>query len=143
MIICSNIFGGIHLRGHRAGVTSVKFSLHYPLLYSVSKDGDMRCWRAEDLECGGIYKGHRYPIWCMDESPVGMYLATGSKDLTARLWSLEKNFPLITYIGHTQDVEVRQSFSKFIVIFILILAIINPSNLCYDCALVCSFSPEW
>lgn len=66
----------------------------------------MRCWRAENLNCGAIYRGHRYPIWCMDESPVGMYAATGSKDLTARLWSLEKEFPLITYVGHTQDVEV-------------------------------------
>uniref|UniRef100_A0A1B0A4P0 WD_REPEATS_REGION domain-containing protein n=1 Tax=Glossina pallidipes TaxID=7398 RepID=A0A1B0A4P0_GLOPL len=49
--------------------------------------------------------GHRYPNWCLDESPAGMYVATGSKNLTARLWSLEKEFPLITYAGHTQDVE--------------------------------------
>lgn len=67
----------------------------------------MRCWRAENFNCSGIYRGHRYAIWCVDESPVGMYMATGSKDLTARLWSLENEFPLITYVGHTQDVEVN------------------------------------
>lgn len=80
--------------------------MHHPLLYSVSKDGNMRCWRPEDLGCIAVYKGHRYPIWCVDESPAGMYLATGSKDLTARLWSIEKEHPLVTFIGHTQDVEV-------------------------------------
>uniref|UniRef100_A0A1I8MTR5 Uncharacterized protein n=1 Tax=Musca domestica TaxID=7370 RepID=A0A1I8MTR5_MUSDO len=100
-----NAFGGVSLRGHGAGVTDVRFSHHYPLIYSVSKDNTMRCWRSENLQTAAIYRGHRYPIWCMDESPVGMYVATGSKDLTARLWSLERDFPLITYAGHTQDVE--------------------------------------
>lgn len=94
------------MRGHGAGITDIKFSNYYPLIYSSSKDSSMRCWRAENFNCSGIYRGHRYPIWCVDESPVGMYMATGSKDLTARLWSLENEFPLITYVGHTQDVEV-------------------------------------
>ncbi|XP_075147831.1 will decrease acetylation [Haematobia irritans] len=100
-----NSYGGVSLRGHGAGVTDVRFSQHYPIIYSVSKDRTMRCWKSENLQCAAIYRGHHYPIWCIDESPVGMYVATGSKDLTARLWSLEKEFPLITYAGHTQDVE--------------------------------------
>ncbi|XP_067629185.1 TAF5-like RNA polymerase II p300/CBP-associated factor-associated factor 65 kDa subunit 5L [Eurosta solidaginis] len=100
-----NEYGGILLRGHGAGITDVRFSAHYPLIYSASKDATIRSWRAENFGCTYIYRGHRYPVWCLDESPVGMYLATGSKDLTARLWSLERDFPLITYAGHTQDVE--------------------------------------
>lgn len=52
-------------------------------------------------------RGHNYPIWCLAESSTGVYLATGSRDLTARLWSTEREFPLQTYIGHTQDVDVR------------------------------------
>lgn len=95
-------------------MTDVRFSHHYPLIYSVSKDNTMRCWRSENLQTAAIYRGHRYPIWCMDESPVGMYVATGSKDLTARLWSLEREFPLITYAGHTQDVEVRYNKQIFL-----------------------------
>lgn len=106
-IFCSNSYGGVSLRGHGAGITDVKFSKHYNLLYSCSKDSCLRAWRSENFNCSSIYRGHRYPVWCMDESPVGMYVATGSKDLTARLWSLEKEFPLITYVGHTQDVEVN------------------------------------
>lgn len=54
-----------------------------------------------------IYRGHNYPIWCVAESSVGSYLATGSRDRTARLWSTERQFPLQTYIGHTQDIDVR------------------------------------
>ncbi|XP_036324500.1 TAF5-like RNA polymerase II p300/CBP-associated factor-associated factor 65 kDa subunit 5L [Rhagoletis pomonella] len=100
-----NEYGGIQLRGHGAGVTDVRFSTHYPLIYSTSKDATIRSWRAESYGCACIYRGHRYPVWCIDESPVGMYVATGSKDLTARLWSLERDVPLITYAGHTQDVE--------------------------------------
>lgn len=43
----------------------------------------------------------------MAESSVGSHLATGSRDRTARLWSTERQFPLQTYIGHTQDIDVR------------------------------------
>lgn len=50
--------------------------------------------------------GHNYPVWCVAESSTGLYLATGSRDLTARLWATEREYPLQTYIGHTQDVDV-------------------------------------
>ncbi|KAL5289190.1 hypothetical protein ACFFRR_009397 [Megaselia abdita] len=96
---------GIILRGHSAGVTDVKFSKHYPLLMSTSKDNTMRVWKSNNLSCASIYKGHSYPIWCVDESPIASYVCTGSRDYTARIWCLEQNEPLITYIGHTQDVD--------------------------------------
>lgn len=95
------------LRGHSAGVTAVHFSRHQPrLLYSVSKDRQMRAWLANRYDCAAVYRGHSYAVWCMAESSVGTFLATGSKDLTARLWSSEREFPLQTYVGHTQDVDV-------------------------------------
>ncbi|EDV93005.1 transcription initiation factor TFIID subunit 5 [Drosophila grimshawi] len=100
-----NEFGGLQMRGHTKGVTNVRFSAHYPLFYSVSKDCTLRCWRAHNLQCAAIYSSHNYPIWCVDESPVGQYVVTGSKDLSARLWSLEREHALIIYAGHTQDVE--------------------------------------
>ncbi|XP_030573412.1 transcription initiation factor TFIID subunit 5 [Drosophila novamexicana] len=100
-----NEYGGLQMRGHTKGVTNVRFSAHYPLFYSVSKDCTLRCWRAHNLQCAAIYRSHNYPIWCVDESPVGQYVCTGSKDLSARLWSLEREHALIIYAGHTQDVE--------------------------------------
>lgn len=53
-----------------------------------------------------LQRGHNYPIWCVAESSTGLYLATGSRDLTAKLWSTDREHPLQTYIGHTQDVDV-------------------------------------
>lgn len=100
-----NTTGEILLRGHSRGVTDVRFSSHFPILLTVSKDESMRCWSAQKYQCSRVYIGHTSPIWCVNESPISSYVATGSKDLTARLWSLERDFPLITYIGHTQDVN--------------------------------------
>lgn len=96
---------GVVLRGHNAGVTDVKFSKHYPLLFTASKDNTMRVWKSNNFKCASIYKGHNYPVWCIDESPIHQYLATGSRDNTARIWCLEKIEPLITYVGHTQDID--------------------------------------
>lgn len=100
------------LRGHSAGVTGVLFSLLQPrLLFSVAKDRMMRAWLSHG-QAGdygrpvAVYRGHNYAVWCLAESTVGTYLATGSKDLTARLWNSEREFPLQTYVGHTQDVDV-------------------------------------
>lgn len=67
----------------------------------------MRAWKASDYTCGAIYRGHNYPVWCVAESSNGLYVATGSKDTTARLWSTDREFPQIVYVGHTQDVDVR------------------------------------
>ncbi|KAJ9588315.1 hypothetical protein L9F63_018313 [Diploptera punctata] len=65
----------------------------------------MRAWRMNDFSCASVYRGHNYPIWCVDASPMGVYVATGSHDRTARLWSLDRTFPLRVFAGHNQDVE--------------------------------------
>ena len=46
----------------------------------------------------------------MDTSKFNMYIATGSHDRTARLWSLDRTFPLRIYAGHFMDVNVRSTF---------------------------------
>ena len=100
------------LLGHRRGVTDVKFSSRHSVLLSVSKDHTMRLWKSSNYECAAIYRGHNYPIWCVDESPLGFYVATGARDLTARLWTLDRKYPLITYVGHTLDVDVCDLFQQ-------------------------------
>lgn len=32
------------------------------------------------------YKGHNYPVWDVEFSPLGYYFATASHDRTARIW---------------------------------------------------------
>lgn len=95
------------LRGHSGSVQGIA---HIPdgLLVSVSHDSTMRAWRKDDFSCAAIYRGHNYPIWCVDVSTLGVYVATGSHDRTARLWSLDRTFPLRIFAGHNQDVEAVQ-----------------------------------
>jgi transcription initiation factor TFIID subunit 5 len=52
------------------------------------------------------YKGHNYPVWDVQFSPLGYYFATASHDRTARLWSTDHVFPLRIFAGHLSDVEV-------------------------------------
>lgn len=51
-------------------------------------------------------RGHNYPIWCMDVSRNGLFIVTGSHDKTAKLWSLDRTFPVRIFVGHTSDVTV-------------------------------------
>lgn len=41
-----------------------------------------------------------------------MYVATGSRDKTARLWTLDKTYPLRLYVGHYSYVNVSLISSK-------------------------------
>lgn len=59
--------------------------------------------------------GHNYPIWCMDTSTFDLYTATGSHDRTAKLWSLDRTFPLRIFAGHFLDINVCFSYSFYYV----------------------------
>lgn len=52
------------------------------------------------------FRGHNYPIWCMDVSKNGLFIVTGSHDKTAKLWSLDRTFPVRVFVGHMSDVTV-------------------------------------
>jgi len=100
------------LRGHSGPVYGVAFVPSgggvgkSGQLVSVSGDKTMRLW---DFEQGcnlAIYKGHSYPVWCLDVDRLGVNIATGSMDGTAKLWQLERTFPLRVYSGHESDVDV-------------------------------------
>lgn len=43
----------------------------------------------------------------MDTSVFDLYIATGSHDKTAKLWSLDRKFPLRVFAGHFMDVNVN------------------------------------
>ena len=78
------------------------------LLLSVSRDKSMRLW---DISKGGgynlaVYRGHSYPVWCVDVDRIGFSVVTGSMDRTAKLWQLEYTYPLRAYAGHERDVDV-------------------------------------
>ena len=70
-----------------------------------------RLWSVDTKTNLVCYKGHNYPVWDCDFSPLGYYFATASHDRTARLWSTDRIFPLRIYAGHLSDVDVRCSLS--------------------------------
>lgn len=47
----------------------------------------------------------------MDTSIFNLYIATGSHDRTAKLWSLDRKFPLRIFAGHFLDVNVCKILS--------------------------------
>jgi WD40 repeat protein len=65
-----------------------------------------RLWSVDAKANLVVYKGHNYPVWDCDYSPLGYYFATASHDRTARLWSTDRIFPLRIYAGHLSDVDV-------------------------------------
>ncbi|CAM0879756.1 unnamed protein product [Alopecurus aequalis] len=68
----------------------------------------VRLWSTKlnaNLVC---YKGHNYPVWDVQFSPVGHYFASASHDRTARIWSMDKIQPLRIMAGHLADVDCVQ-----------------------------------
>lgn len=108
------------LVGHSGPVYDLSFSPDDKYLISASQDGTgmtfllqslfihviARLWSTDTFTNLVAYKGHNYPIWSTDFGPYGHYFATGSHDRTARLWSLERPYPLRVFSGHLSDVEV-------------------------------------
>ncbi len=73
----------------------------------------VRAWNLDTQSNVAIYRGHNYPIWGIESSPMGLYFATASKDNTARLWTAERTFPLRIFVGHLMDVDVNKCFLSF------------------------------
>lgn len=106
----SDASAGICLRGHSGPIQALRLietADKCGVLVSVSQDTSIRAWRMSDKSCASIYRGHNYPIWCLDVAKHGVYMASGSYDRTAKLWSLDRTFPLRIFAGHNSDVNVR------------------------------------
>lgn len=75
--------------GHERSLTQVKFNREGDLLFSVAKDSSASIWYASNGERLGTLEGHQGTIWSIDVDSKTTLAATGSADLTIRLWRAE------------------------------------------------------
>jgi WD40 repeat protein/predicted ATPase len=103
------------LAEHSAAVASVAFSPDGALLASGSHDPNptIKCWDISSALNAGVASGacvatligHTADIWSVAFSPDGSLLASGSADLTIRLWSVGTGTHSATLHGHTARVR--------------------------------------
>lgn len=70
----------------------------------------------------------------MDVSNSGLFIVTGSHDRTAKLWSLDRTFPIRVFVGHMSDVTVNIEMICYGLVFI--------HKRTYSCPIVNEFSTE-
>ena len=81
------------LRGHTSWVNMIRRSCPNPsdpnslILYSCSRDGDIKSWNVEDASCIRTFQGHMCPVSCLDVTADNKILASGAHDGNVILWN--------------------------------------------------------
>ena len=78
----------IKLMGHERSLTQVKFNREGDLIFSVAKDSTASIWYSSNGERLGTLEGHIGTIWSIDVDADTILCATGSADLTIKLWKI-------------------------------------------------------
>ncbi|XP_028777395.1 WD repeat-containing protein VIP3 [Neltuma alba] len=94
-----------HLEGHHMPVRSLAYSPYDPrLLFTASDDAHVHMYDADGGSLVSSMSGHASWVLCLDVSPDGSAVATGSSDKTVRLWDLNMRAAVQTMSNHTDQV---------------------------------------
>jgi WD40 repeat protein len=105
------------LTGHERNVACVAFSSNGRQLVSASHDGTARLWDVATGKTLREFTGHVGPLWAVDISPDGNWLAAAGYDQVSEesaakrpqhdilLWDLRRNAAPIVLQGHTDTIQ--------------------------------------
>lgn len=95
--------------GHQESVVDLKFVPNSNLLLTCSNDTNSILWDLNEKETSHYLKkkyfGHTQPVYSLDVNCLGTHFATGSKDYTSRLFSLDRSNLLRSFIGHQNAIN--------------------------------------
>lgn len=83
--------------GHERSLTQVKFNKEGDLIFSVAKDSSASVWYSSNGERLGTLEGHLGTIWSIDVDSNSILCATGSADLTTKLWKVATGECVFTF----------------------------------------------
>lgn len=92
------------LSGHRGNVNAVSFSADSQFVVCAAGEpglfGEARLWKVADGSLVKVFRGHKDSLYCVQLSPDGSQLATGSYDSTIKLWNVADGKEQKTLEGH-------------------------------------------
>ncbi|MBM3845845.1 MAG: hypothetical protein FJ405_06120, partial [Verrucomicrobia bacterium] len=92
------------LTGHRGKVNAVAFAKDGKHLVSAGGQpgaaGELKIWKLPEGDLVHSIRAHRDALYCVDVSPDGKTVATGSYDQDIKLWSVETGTEVATLRGH-------------------------------------------
>lgn len=100
----ANEMGEIVFKQHCGRVYDMCYINNYNCLLSASQDNTLCLFDLSDFTLRTIYKGHNYPVYCVDACATGDYIVSGSYDRCLRLWPVSQERCVRLYAGHMQEI---------------------------------------